>query len=235
MSKNIIKNKSVIYTIIAILFIILLLFIRFPKTIDTIKLNYKTENLNFITDNSTQIETTSDIKLSYDQGKGYSYYDKTKKVNVINDILPASATKETALFNIYQKGNTSYPSNFNTINIGLDKLKLTLPNIDGNFELYDIVFFNNGKEVAKLTSQELYSILKPTNVDIELKDDNIKFNNITENSYVEFDVSFNSIFQKNISYFGIPNIFLILVVIFVYLFICHRNKFYSLFEKITIS
>lgn len=229
MSKNISKKKSIIYTIIFILVLILLVFIKFPKTVDNIKLNYKTENINIVVEE--KIETTKDFKLSYDQGKGYLYYNKTKKTDVFNDIFPSSATKETAIFDIYERGNKQYSTNLNTINVGLKKLKLTIPNIDGNFELSNITFFNGAKEVAVIDAKELSKIATPSNTKMELSDNSLKFTDIKDNASIEIKTSFNSIYHKKLSSFGIPNIFLIILVSLIYVFVCHRNKIVNKLDK----
>ena len=230
MSKNISKKKNIIYTTLFVLIVILLLIIRFPKTVDTIKLDYNSENLNFVVQENVQ--TTNDLKISYDQGKGYSYYNKTKKIDVFNDMLPKSATNETALFEVYERGNKQYTTNLNTINIGLKKLKLTIPNIDGNFELSKISFFNGAKEVASISAKDLQGIVTPTNTKMELDGDILKFTDIKQDAYIEINTSFNSIYHKELSHFGIPNVFLILIVVIIYFFVCHRNKLYKIFEDI---
>lgn len=221
------NSKILFYKIAFILLIISFLFIKFPKTVDSIKLNYKNEDLKFIVNEQTKAETTNDIAILYDQGKGYNYFDKTKKTELFNIIHPNTATKETALFYIYEKGNIAYKTNLNNINNGMKKLKIKLPNIDGNFEITSISFQNKAKEVARLNPEKLILTLKPTNVKMEITDDSVKFSDLTNDSYVEIDTTYNSIYQKTLSNFGIPNIVLIIILIIIYMFLFHRNYLYK--------
>lgn len=225
MSKNTSNKKIIIYTIIYILLITLFIIIRFPKTVDIIKLNYSDENLNFIQEE--QIQTTHDLKLSYDNGKGFSYFDKTKNTDILNDILPLSATTKTAIFEIYERGNKVYKTNLNTIDIGLKKLKLTLPNIDGNFEISSIVFFNGAKEVSSINAQQLSQMITPKNANMKLKGDVLRFTDIKEDSFIEINTSYNSPYNKALSHFGIPNIFLILLITIIYVFMGYRYKIFK--------
>lgn len=214
-------RMKIISTIVYLVLVAALIWIRFPVTIDRIAIDYTGELTISQAQDTHGNFIIEDLSLLYDQGDGYVYEGKVngKKQTVTNSIQ-AVQQDDHALLMVYQDGDPTLLTKLNSL-IGLKQLRLNLP--QEPIQLNEIQFYYGNRLVRTISSQEIQEQFIPHNAELILDGGNLMVEPTGEDAYLEIDAGFGSWFYHLTHTFSFANIAMILVFTILYIVVGHGH------------
>ncbi len=216
------KRIKVISTIIYIILMVLLILIRFPVTIDSIRLNYSPQNVatSEVMDQKGRV-VTPEFRILYDQGKGFIYDGKINgnAATVTNEIRGVAERENTILYTIYQDGDPTLFTNLNSLHV--KKLRFECPDIK-----IESIEFLNGKRVQQVIAADVllkYMQDKEGISDVITDDGKAVLQATSKQAWFEIDTTRNSIYYQTFYHFGFINIVMMMIFSLFYVIVAYGH------------